>query len=67
MPFPVSAGDLGLSLGYVTTQRNPYPPEVRQARDRVLRCVARVALRLSRTPAGNIVAQLDAAVRLIAA
>ena len=29
-------GDLGLSLGYVEVQRFPYPPEMREARERVL-------------------------------
>ena len=29
-------GDLGLSLGYTTLRRDPYPPEMQEARDRVL-------------------------------
>ena len=28
-------GDLGLALGYITVPRDPYPPEMRQARERV--------------------------------
>ena len=31
----IGGGDLGLSLGYVTVPRNPYPREMRQARERV--------------------------------
>jgi 4-hydroxy-2-oxoheptanedioate aldolase len=60
-------GDLGLSLGYVTVQRHPYPPEMAAARARVM-----AACRANRVPflegctPENIVARLDEGVRVIA-
>jgi 4-hydroxy-2-oxoheptanedioate aldolase len=60
-------GDLGLSLGYVTVQRHPYPPEMAEARARVM-----AACRTSKVPflegctPENIVARLDEGVRVIA-
>jgi 4-hydroxy-2-oxoheptanedioate aldolase len=60
-------GDLGLSLGYVTVQRDPYPPEMREARDRVFAACREngVAFLESCSPK-NIVARLDEGVRVIA-
>jgi 2-keto-3-deoxy-L-rhamnonate aldolase RhmA len=60
-------GDLGLSLGYTTLQRDPYPPEMQEARDRVLAACKQhgIASLEGGTPA-NIVARLDDGVRVIA-
>jgi 4-hydroxy-2-oxoheptanedioate aldolase len=60
-------GDLGLSLGYTTLQRDPYPPEMAEARERVL-----AACRKNHIPflegcsPANIVTRLDEGVRVIA-
>jgi 4-hydroxy-2-oxoheptanedioate aldolase len=60
-------GDLGLSLGYTTLQRDPYPPELAEARERVFAACRRngIAFLEGCTPA-NIVARLDEGVRVIA-
>jgi 2-keto-3-deoxy-L-rhamnonate aldolase RhmA len=60
-------GDLGLSLGYLTLQLDPYPPEMKEARDRVLAACRKNGLAFleSCTPA-NIIARLDEGVRVIA-
>ena len=60
-------GDLSLSLGYPEMPRWPYPPEMREARERVFRaCRANgIAFLESATPA-DIVAKLDEGVRVIA-
>src|SRR5262249_14496647 len=60
-------GDLGLSLGYRTVPRDPYPPEMEQARQRVFAacCGNRVAFLETAGPE-NIVAKLDEGVRVIA-
>jgi len=60
-------GDLGLALGYRAVPRDPYPPEMKQARERVF-----AACRINRVPflescsPENIVAKLDEGVRVIA-
>ena len=60
-------GDLGLALGYLSVPRDPYPPEMKQARERVF-----AACRKNRVPfletcsPENIVAKLDEGVRVIA-
>ncbi len=60
-------GDLGLALGYLAVPRDPYPPEMREARERVF-----TACRNNRVPfletcsPENIVAKLDEGVRVIA-
>jgi 4-hydroxy-2-oxoheptanedioate aldolase len=60
-------GDLGLSLGYLSVPRDPYPPEMKQARERVF-----AACRKNRVPfletcsPENIAAKLDEGVRVIA-
>ena len=60
-------GDLGLALGYTTVPRDPYPPEMKEARERVF-----AACRKNRVPfletcsPENIVAKLDEGVRVIA-
>ena len=60
-------GDLGLSLGYTTLQRDPYPPEMAEARERVLAACRRngIAFLEGCSPA-NIVVRLDEGVRVIA-
>jgi 2-keto-3-deoxy-L-rhamnonate aldolase RhmA len=60
-------GDLGLSLGYVTVQRHPYPPEMAAARARVMAACRdnRIPFLEGCTPA-NIVARIDEGVRVIA-
>ena len=60
-------GDLGLAFGYLSVPRDPYPPEMKQARERVF-----AACRKNRVPfletcsPENIAAKLDEGVRVIA-
>jgi 4-hydroxy-2-oxoheptanedioate aldolase len=60
-------GDLGLSLGYRAVPREPYPPAMQEARDRVF-----AACRRNRVPfleacnPENIVGKIDEGVRVIA-
>lgn len=60
-------GDLGLALGYTTVPRELYPPEMREARDRVFAACRKngVAFLETATPE-TIVAKLDEGVRVIA-
>jgi 4-hydroxy-2-oxoheptanedioate aldolase len=60
-------GDLSLALGYREMPRDNYPPEMKEARDRVFRaCRAnRIAFLEIGTPT-NITAKLDEGVRVIA-
>jgi 4-hydroxy-2-oxoheptanedioate aldolase len=60
-------GDLGLALGYRTVPREPYPPEMREARGRVFDACRknRVAF-LETATAENIIAKLKEGVRIIA-
>jgi 4-hydroxy-2-oxoheptanedioate aldolase len=60
-------GDLGLALGYRAVPRDPYPPEMREARERVFAACGknRVAFLETATPE-NIIAKLDEGVRVIA-
>ena len=60
-------GDLGLSLGYTTLQRDPYPPEMAEARARVFAACRRngIAFLEGCSPA-NIRERLDEGVRVIA-
>ena len=60
-------GDLSLALGYREMPRDNYPPEMREARERVFRaCRANgVAFLETATPA-NITTKLDEGVRVIA-
>jgi 4-hydroxy-2-oxoheptanedioate aldolase len=60
-------GDLGLSMGYTDMQRDPYPPEMQEARNRVFTACRKngIAFLESCSPA-NIVARLDEGVRVIA-
>ncbi|MDE2005918.1 MAG: hypothetical protein KGI51_05070 [Rhodospirillales bacterium] len=60
-------GDLGLALGYTTLQREPYPPEMQRARDRVLgACRKRGIAFLEGGSAATVIARIDAGVRIIA-
>jgi 4-hydroxy-2-oxoheptanedioate aldolase len=60
-------GDLSLSLGYLTTPRYPYPPEMQEAREKVLAACKRngVAYLEGATPE-NITTKIDEGVRVIA-
>lgn len=60
-------GDLGLSLGYLDVQRFPYPPEMRDARERVLAACRRngVAYLEACTPE-TVAARIDEGVRVVA-
>jgi 4-hydroxy-2-oxoheptanedioate aldolase len=60
-------GDLGLSLGYVAVPREPYPAEMREARERVFAACRknRVAFLETCSPE-TIAAKLDEGVRVIA-
>jgi 4-hydroxy-2-oxoheptanedioate aldolase len=60
-------GDLGLSLGYLSVPRHPYPPEMKEARDRVFAACRsnHIAFLEVCTPA-DIKARLDEGVRVIA-
>ena len=63
----IGPGDLSLSLGYRTIPREPFPPEMQAARDRILAACRKngVAFLQSCTP-DNIVARIDEGVRVIA-
>ena len=63
----IGPGDLGLALGYTTLRVDPYPPEMKQARDRILAACRSNGLAFLElcTPA-NITARLDEGVRVIA-
>lgn len=59
-------GDLGLSLGYTSLQRRPYPPEMERARARVFSaCKWNKLAFLEGAPADKIAASLDEGVRII--
>ena len=60
-------GDLGLALGYVTLQLDPYPPELQEARERIFAACRKhgVAFLEACSPT-NIVARLDDGVRIVA-
>ncbi|MGE0848769.1 MAG: aldolase/citrate lyase family protein [Hyphomicrobiaceae bacterium] len=60
-------GDLGLSFGHTTMQRDPYPPELQEARQRVFAaCRANGIAYLEGCTPQNIAARLDEGVRVIA-
>ena len=59
-------GDLSLSLGYTTLMRDPYPPEMQEARDKVFAACRRNGMAfLEGCHPGNIAARLDEGVRVI--
>jgi 4-hydroxy-2-oxoheptanedioate aldolase len=60
-------GDLGLSLGYVNVPREPYPPEMAEARAKVFgACKERGIAFLEGATPDNVAAKLDEGVRVIA-
>ena len=60
-------GDLSLSLGYTTMPRDPYPPEMQEAREKVFAACRRNGIAfLEGCNPGNIAARLDEGVRVIA-
>jgi 4-hydroxy-2-oxoheptanedioate aldolase len=60
-------GDLSLSLGYRTIPGEPYPPEMRMARDRVLAACRNNGIAfLQSCTADNVIARIDEGVRVIA-
>jgi 4-hydroxy-2-oxoheptanedioate aldolase len=60
-------GDLSLSLGYTTIPREPYPPEMQQARDRILAaCRKRGIAFLQGCTPDNIAARIAEGVRIVA-
>jgi 4-hydroxy-2-oxoheptanedioate aldolase len=60
-------GDLSLSLGYLTMPRDPYPPEMAAARERVFAaCLANGIAFLEGSNPGNVTARIDEGVRVIA-
>ncbi len=59
-------GDLGLSLGYLSVPRDPYPPEMKEARDRVFAACGKKGIAfLENCSPANITARLDEGVRVI--
>src|SRR5579859_2046169 len=63
----IGPGDLGLSLGYTTLQRDPYPPEMAEARARVFAACKRNGIAfLEGCSPDNIRGRLDEGVRVIA-
>lgn len=60
-------GDLSLTLGYRTIPRDPYPPEMQQARDRIFAACRKNGLAfLEGCTPENVVARIDEGVRVIA-
>jgi 4-hydroxy-2-oxoheptanedioate aldolase len=60
-------GDLSLSLGHTTIQRDPYPPIMQAARDKVLAACLRNGIAfLEGCNQANILGRLDEGVRVIA-
>ena len=60
-------GDLGLSLGYVSVPRQPYPPEMMAARTRVMAaCRANNIPFLEGCTPDNIVSRIEEGVRVVA-
>ena len=60
-------GDLGLAFGYIAVPRDPYPPEMKEARERVFAACRKNRVPFLETAAPeNIVAKLDEGVRVIA-
>jgi 4-hydroxy-2-oxoheptanedioate aldolase len=63
----IGPGDLGLALGYTTLRVDPYPPEMKQARDRIFAACRKNRLAfLELCSPANIKARLDEGVRVIA-
>jgi 4-hydroxy-2-oxoheptanedioate aldolase len=60
-------GDLGLALGYKQVPRDPYPPEMQEAREQVFRaCQARGIAFLETCTPENVARKIDEGVRVVA-
>ena len=59
-------GDLGLVLGYKQVPREPYPPEMQDARERVFAACRARGIAFLETCTENIVRKIDEGVRVIA-
>jgi 4-hydroxy-2-oxoheptanedioate aldolase len=60
-------GDLGLALGYVQVPRDPYPPEMQEARERVFQaCQAHGVAFLEACTPDNVARKIDEGVRVVA-
>ena len=60
-------GDLGLALGYTQVPRDPYPPEMQEARERVFQaCQAHGIAFLETCTPENVTRKIDEGVRVIA-
>ena len=60
-------GDLGLALGYKQVPRDPYPPDMQAARERVLQaCQARGIAFLETCTPDNVARKIDEGVRVVA-
>ncbi|HYZ41145.1 MAG TPA: aldolase/citrate lyase family protein [Stellaceae bacterium] len=60
-------GDLGLALGYLAVPHDPYPPEMREARERVFAACRKNCIPFLETASPeSIIAKLDEGVRVIA-
>ncbi|HXH10590.1 MAG TPA: aldolase/citrate lyase family protein [Alphaproteobacteria bacterium] len=60
-------GDLGLALGYTQVPRDPYPPEMQEARERVLQaCQAHGIAFLETCTPENVTRKIDEGIRVIA-
>ena len=63
----IGPGDLSLALGYRTMPREPWPPEMQSARDRILAaCRSNGVAFLQLCNADNITARIDEGVRVVA-
>jgi 4-hydroxy-2-oxoheptanedioate aldolase len=63
----IGPGDLSLSLGYRTIPREPYPPEMQKARDRILAACRNNGIAfLQGCNVDNITSRIDEGVRVIA-
>jgi 4-hydroxy-2-oxoheptanedioate aldolase len=63
----IGPGDLSLSLGYRTIPREPFPPEMQKARDRILAaCRKNGVAFLQGCNVDNITARIDEGVRVVA-
>jgi 2-keto-3-deoxy-L-rhamnonate aldolase RhmA len=63
----IGPGDLSLSLGYRTMPREPFPPEMQMARDRILAACRRNGVAfLQSCTSDNVTARIDEGVRVIA-
>jgi 4-hydroxy-2-oxoheptanedioate aldolase len=60
-------GDLGLALGYLSVPRDPYPPEMQEARQRVFAaCRKHGVAFLEVCSPSNVASKLDGGVRVVA-